>query len=75
MKAPLTSLPKEVFCDCPGLKTIYLPASLKTIHEDAFRMTQNIEDLYFGGAEAQWDALLEQMPGFFAQHVHCNVNP
>ena len=75
VKAPLTSLPKEVFCDCPGLKTIYLPASLKTIHEDAFRMTQNIEDLYFGGAEAQWDALLEQMPGFFAQHVHCNVNP
>ena len=75
LKAPLTVLPKGVFGDCPSLKTIYLPETLKTMHEDVFRLTVNIEHLYFGGSQSQWNALLEQMPSFYAEHIHCNVNP
>ena len=75
VKAPLTSLPKEVFGDCHSLKTIYLPGTLKTVHEDVFHLTPNIEHLYFGGSQTQWDALYEQMPGFWAEQIHCNVSP
>ncbi len=65
-------LPKDVFCNCPCLKTIYLPGTLQALHADAFRMTVNLENTYFSGTQAQWDALMEQAPGFFAGKVTCS---
>lgn len=71
----VTALPRDVFCNCPCLKTIYLPAGLRTMHADAFRMTQNLERTYFGGTEAQWNALTKEAPGFIYGRLYCNYQP
>ncbi len=47
------------FYDCSALSKIYLPASLTAVCEDAFYMV-NLETIYFGGTEEQWNAIIVQ---------------
>ncbi len=71
--ASVTELPQDVFRNCPCLKLISLPAELTKIHEDAFWGTDNVENLYFGGTEKQWNALMENVYGFCPQHIYFNA--
>ena len=42
----ITELPRGIFAECPNLKTVKIPSSVKTIHSLAFYKTTNIQDIY-----------------------------
>ena len=46
------------FAGCSNLKSIYLPESLTFIAGRAFGDCSNLKDIYYGGTEAQWDAII-----------------
>ena len=52
----LTTIGRNAFTDCKNLKTIYIPASVTSIGPQAFLGT-SLENIYFGGTTAEWNAL------------------
>ena len=53
----LKALQPYTFSDCYALREVTLPASVETIAENAFLNCQALETVYFGGTEAQWNAI------------------
>ena len=45
------------FFNCNSLKNIFLPKSLKVVFEEAFSYTYDIENIYYGGSEEEWNAV------------------
>ncbi len=45
------------FSDCYSLETVTVPASVETIAENAFLNCESLKTVYFGGTEAQWNAI------------------
>ncbi len=52
----VTAVEDYAFEWCENLKTVTLPSSLETIGRDAFYGTA-VDEIYFGGSEAQWYAI------------------
>lgn len=53
----VTSINEGAFDGCSALTTVTLPAGLKSIMERAFYYCDQLQDIYFQGTEAQWDAV------------------
>ncbi len=55
--ASVTELPESVFYFSEDLKTVCLPAALTAIGENAFAECNALEEVWFAGTKAEWDAL------------------
>ena len=63
---------------CDNLKTVWLPASLTGIDDNAFKESNALTDVYYAGTEAQWKALNVPQTGnepLFAAKMHFNAAP
>jgi hypothetical protein len=59
LPANLKTLADSAFYSCKALKTISIPATIETIGTHSFT-SSGLEIVYFGGTEAQWNALKEK---------------
>ena len=46
------------FCDCSGLKSVTIPSSVTRIGWSAFSGCSSLTDVYYGGSEADWAAIV-----------------
>lgn len=53
----VTSIGVEAFRECDSLTNITIPDSVTSIGSSAFRSCSALADVYYGGTEAQWDAI------------------
>ncbi|MBR4544996.1 MAG: leucine-rich repeat protein [Oscillibacter sp.] len=53
----VTSIGKGVFRNCSGLTSVTIPGSVTSIEDGAFSNCSGLTDVYYGGTEAQWDAI------------------
>lgn len=53
----LTSIGQMAFYGCRGLKSIVMPKSIVSIANQAFGVCENLKDVYYGGSEAEWNAI------------------
>ena len=53
----VTSIGDYVFSECSGLTSVTIPASVTTIGVNAFSNCSKLADVYYGGTEAQWNAI------------------
>ena len=51
----LKAIPDAALMNDPALKSVYIPASVESIVANA--IPGNVKDIYFGGTEAQWNAI------------------
>ena len=51
------AIDQEAFWFCNGLASVTIPASVTTIGASAFSSCPKLADVYFGGTEAQWNAI------------------
>lgn len=54
----LQEIAQEMFRYCDAMSRVYIPASVRTIRKDAFYGAKGLEKIYFGGTQAQWDAMV-----------------
>ncbi|MCD7792451.1 MAG: leucine-rich repeat protein [Oscillospiraceae bacterium] len=53
----LTSIGMYSFMGCTGLTSVTIPATVTKIEIAAFRGCTGLTDVYYGGSEAQWNAI------------------
>ena len=53
----VTQLKEDVFLSCASLSSATIPASVTRIENGAFFYCNELHDVYFGGTEAQWNAI------------------
>ena len=53
----ITTLLDGMFSGCAGLKSVTLPAGMTSIKTSGFYGCTALKDVYFGGTEAQWNAV------------------
>ena len=53
----VTNIKDNTFYDCSRLTSIAIPASISSIGNLAFAYCYDLTDVYYGGTEAQWDAI------------------
>lgn len=81
----LQEIAQEMFKYCDAMSCVYIPASVKNIRKDAFFGAKGLKKIYFGGTQAQWDAMIIE-PGDNAAgmgteaclkkaEVICNAHP
>ena len=54
----VTTIGSCAFSACSGLTSVTIPVSVQTIGESAFKDCGNLTDIYYGGTEEQWNALI-----------------
>ena len=54
----VTLIRSQAFMDCSQLKNITIPNSIVSIGASAFARCDKLTDVYYTGAEAQWNAIL-----------------
>ena len=54
----VTEIGDEAFYGCKNMRYITIPASVKRIEGWVFDECDNLKDIYYGGDQAQWDAIL-----------------
>ena len=52
-----TLIGNYAFLNCGAMKTLTLPDTLKTVNIGAFRNCDSLKNVYYGGNQAQWDAI------------------
>lgn len=81
----LQEIAQEMFKYCDAMSCVYIPASVKNIRKDAFFGAKGLKKIYFGGTQAQRDAMIIE-PGDNAAgmgteaclkkaEVICNAHP
>ena len=53
----LTTIPTHTFNSCLSLTSVTIPSSVTKIEEFAFNNCLALKDIYYGGTEAQWNAI------------------
>lgn len=53
----VTALGKGSFADCTNLTAVSVPATVTTVGQGAFSGSNGITDVYYGGAENEWQAM------------------
>jgi hypothetical protein len=53
----VTRIDEFAFCNCELLTSVTIPVSVKTIEYGAFIGCNNIEDVYYGGSQEQWEQI------------------
>ncbi len=53
----VTGIRELVFSDCSGLGSVGIPDSVTSIGTSAFSGCTGLTDVYYGGSEAQWNAI------------------
>jgi hypothetical protein len=59
----VTSINYGAFCDCWKLTSITIPSTLKSIGRNAFDGFNKLTDIYFGGSQSQWEAIMQNAVG------------
>lgn len=69
----VTKIEKEAFFNCTGLEDITIPASVGSIGEMALYGCGNLTNVYYGGTQAQWNALMPttDLTDMYAVTIHC----
>ena len=57
LSSGMTEIPTGMFQRCTALTTVTIPASITTIDSLAFGNCSSLQTVYYGGSEAQWQAL------------------
>ena len=57
LSSGMTEIPTGMFQRCTALTTVTIPASITTIDSLAFDDCSSLQTVYYGGSEAQWQAL------------------
>ena len=52
----VTNIWRYAFADCDSLRSIYIPSSVVIIGDSPFGHT-DLEDIYYGGTQVQWNAI------------------
>lgn len=65
----VTQIGSYAFCGCTRLTSVAIPSSVAEIGEGAF--DSNVSNVYYGGSEAQWKALVPNT-GLSEARVHYN---
>ena len=66
LSSGMTTIPSQMFQRCTSLRTVTIPASIKSIDSTAFGSC-DLTTIYYGGTQAQWEALLEQVKSVSTQ--------
>lgn len=66
LSSGMTTIPSQMFQRCTSLRTVTIPASIKSIDSTAFGSC-DLTTIYYGGTQAQWEALLEQVESVSTQ--------
>lgn len=53
----VTNLSEYIFGDCMNLTSVTIPASVTNIDKEAFFECSKLQTVYFGGSEADWEAI------------------
>lgn len=63
-----------VFQQCSGIESIAIPASVVSIGDAAFQGCNALRDIYYGGSEAQWNAIQidEYNEPLYSATIHFN---
>ena len=54
----VTFIGNQAFASCNSLRTVRLPASMVTLMSNAFDYDNALTDVYYGGTQARWEALV-----------------
>ena len=57
----VTSIGYGTFTGCSSLETITIPSSVTSVGDYAFSNCSNLSNIYFGGTEAQWNAIFAEV--------------
>ena len=52
-----TAIPTGMFISCSALKSVSIPAGVTAIPADVFHNCDALTDVYYGGSQAQWQAV------------------
>lgn len=66
LSSGMTTIPSQMFQRCTSLRTVTIPASITSIANTAFDGC-DLTTIYYGGTQAQWEALLEQVKSVSTQ--------
>lgn len=66
LSSGMTTIPSQMFQRCTSLRTVTIPASIKSIDSTAFGSC-DLTTIYYGGTQAQWEALLEKVESVSTQ--------
>lgn len=70
----ITSIGESAFWECGGPTSITIPASVTSIGDWAFDWCDNLTDIYYGGTQAQWNAITigDGNESLYSATVHYN---
>lgn len=54
----LEKICQSAFAGCGALKTVHIPGTVKTVENSAFSGCTSLTDVYYGGSEAGWKAVV-----------------
>ena len=71
----VTTIGREAFCGCISMKTIVIPQGVTEIGATAFAGCTALCDVYYGGSEADWNAITikEENERLLNANIHYNV--
>lgn len=67
----VTSIGTRAFNGCSELELVIIPVSVNTIGSNAFKNCTDMEEVYYGGTQAQWEAIVTT-PSFENVIIHYN---
>lgn len=72
----VTSIGWNAFSGCKDLVFIEIPVSVTLLHSNLFYSTEKLEKIYYGGTEAQWAALVNEVNTGISDKVRiiCNYH-
>lgn len=73
LSSGMTEIPSSLFARCAALREVTIPASITSIGIGAFSDCKALTTIYYGGSEAQWQAMLEQTGGTTTELEKANV--
>ena len=57
LRVDIDTLWEDAFCDCTGVKKVYLSESLTTVQDGAFNDCTGLTDIYYDSTTNDWDSI------------------